>query len=210
LGVSFTDASTGTVVGEGGTILRTTDGGTTWVHQLSGTKNWLWGVSFTDANTGTAVGGSGIRRTTNGGTTWQSQSSETRNSLLDVSFTDANTGTAVGNFGTILRTTTGGVTWIEEDPQVDGQLPQNFALQQNYPNPFNPNTTIEYALPHTGYVALKVHNVLGEEVAILVSGDHAAGTFRTTWDASGMPSGVYFYRLTTGEYVQTKKMVLMR
>jgi hypothetical protein len=78
------------------------------------------------------------------------------------------------------------------------------------PNPFNPSTTIEYALPHAGLVTLKVYNVLGEEVAVLITGDHAAGTFKATWDASDMPSGVYFYRLTAGEYVQTKKAVLMR
>jgi predicted outer membrane repeat protein len=89
-------------------------------------------------------------------------------------------------------------------------IPTEYALSQNYPNPFNPSTTIEYALPHAGFVTLKVYNVLGEEVASLIAGDHAAGTFKTTWDASNMPSGVYFYRLTAGEYVQTKKMILMR
>ena len=89
-------------------------------------------------------------------------------------------------------------------------IPKRHSLSQNYPNPFNPSTTIEYALPHSGYVTLKVYSVLGEEVASLISGDHAAGRFKATWDASDMPSGVYFYRLTAGEYVQTKKAVLMR
>ena len=93
---------------------------------------------------------------------------------------------------------------------ASGEIPTAFALEQNYPNPFNPSTTIEYALPHAGYATLRVYNVLGEEVAMLVDGEPAAGTFKTEWDASDLPSGVYFYRLTTGEYVQTKKMVLMR
>ena len=80
-----------------GTILRTTNGGTTWTSQTSGTTNYLYGVSFTDANTGTAVGDYGtILRTTNGGTTWTSQTSGTTDDLYGVSFTDANTGTAVG------------------------------------------------------------------------------------------------------------------
>ena len=105
-GVSFTDANTGTVVGQSGTILRTTDGGVTWVAQTSGTTAWLIGVSFTDANNGTAVGTFGtIVRTTDGGATWVAQTSGTRNWLIGVSFTDANTGTAVGFEGTILRTT---------------------------------------------------------------------------------------------------------
>ena len=90
------------------------------------------------------------------------------------------------------------------------RVPDDCTLSQNYPNPFNPSTTIEFALPHSGFVTLKVYSVLGEDVATLVAGNHTAGTFTTTWDASGMPSGVYFYRLSVGEYVQTRKMVLMR
>ena len=94
------------------------------------------------------------------------------------------------------------VFWRFTAPQLD--------QWQHTPNSFNPSTTIEFAQPHAGYVTLIVYNVLGEEVANLITGDHAAGTFKATWDASGLPSGVYFYRLTSGEYVQTKKMVLMR
>ena len=89
-------------------------------------------------------------------------------------------------------------------------VPGTFALAQNYPNPFNPTTTIEYALPHAGYATLKLYNVLGEEVATLVEGQQSAGTFKAKWDASDVPSGVYFYRLTAGQHVQTRKMLLMR
>jgi hypothetical protein len=89
-------------------------------------------------------------------------------------------------------------------------VPEAYRLSQNYPNPFNPSTTIKFALPHAGPVTLRVYNVLGEEVVTLISGEHPAGTFEASWDASGLPSGVYFYRLTAGEYIQTKKMVLMK
>ena len=65
-------------------------------------------------------------------------------------------------------------------------------------------------MPRASHVTLKVYNLLGEEAATLVNGSHAAGTFTATWDASGMPSGVYFYRLSTGEHVRTRKMLLMR
>jgi hypothetical protein len=95
-------------------------------------------------------------------------------------------------------------------PNEVGPVPAAYSLHQNYPNPFNPSTTLEYALPRAGYVTLKVYNVLGEEVAILIAGDYPAGTFKATWDASGLPSGVYFYRLTAGEFVQTKKAVLTK
>ena len=103
----------GTAVGHLGVILRTTDGGATWVSQTSGTTWNLIGVSFTDVNTGTIVGQNGtILRTTDGGATWTGQISGTTDLLMAVSFTDVNTGTVVGANGTILRTTDGGATWV--------------------------------------------------------------------------------------------------
>jgi photosystem II stability/assembly factor-like uncharacterized protein len=115
LSVSFVDADTGFIVGGSGTILHTTNGGTEWISQLSGTMNWLRGISAASANIATAVGDSGtILRTNNGGSTWTSQSSGTAHSLRAVSFSDANTGTVVGDSGTILRTTNGGTTWMNQ------------------------------------------------------------------------------------------------
>ncbi len=122
-GVSFVDANTGTAVGGSRTlppftpavILRTTDGSATWTPQQSGTSVPLNAVFFVDANTGTAVGGTAemggrqvILRTTDAGAHWRPQFSPTNNFLRGVSCVDANTCTAVGNFGTILRTNTGG------------------------------------------------------------------------------------------------------
>jgi photosystem II stability/assembly factor-like uncharacterized protein len=216
--VAFTDNDTGTVVGTEGTILRTTDGGITWVSQSSGTSVMLKGVSFTDANRGTVVGGMGyggdwggvILRTTDGGETWLNQWNDETPGFFDVCFTEAYKGTVVGSDGTILRTRTGGVTSVNEDSRADREAPKDFLVEQNYPNPFNPGTTIEFTLPHAGFVTLKVYNVAGQEVATLLEGNHAAGIIKTTWDASGLPSGAYFYRLTAGEYVQTKKAVLMK
>jgi hypothetical protein len=101
----------------------------------------------------------------------------------------------------------GGVVSVDENST---HPIETFSLSQCYPNPFNPSTTIEFSLPHADYVTLKVYNVLGEEVALLIEGDHALGTFKVTWDASGLPSDVYFYRLTAGEHAQTKKMVLLK
>src|SRR5436309_281526 len=107
-GASFVDANTGTVVGEHGTIVRTTDGGNSWTIQASGTTQTLWAVSFTDVTNGTAVGEGGtILRTTDGGDHWASQPSGTTLQCRGVWFTDSNNGTAVGESGTILRTTDG-------------------------------------------------------------------------------------------------------
>lgn len=88
--------------------------------------------------------------------------------------------------------------------------PSSFLLHQNYPNPFNPNTVITYELPATAQVSLKVYDVLGREVATLVSDRQSAGRYEVKWDASGLPSGVYFYRLSAGTFVHVKKMLLMK
>jgi hypothetical protein len=90
------------------------------------------------------------------------------------------------------------------------EAPSTFRLYDNYPNPFNPSTTIEFTLPHAGFATLKVYNILGEEVATLIAKEHPAGTFKTAWDASRVSSGTYLYRLTAGNLVQTKRMLLVR
>ncbi|MBI5463408.1 MAG: T9SS type A sorting domain-containing protein, partial [Ignavibacteriales bacterium] len=208
-GVSFTDVNTGTAVGSAGTILRTTDGGASWTSQTSGTTNELRSVSFTDANTGTAVGfGGTILRTTDGGLNWTNQTSKTSNHLSGVSFTDASTGTAVGSGGTILRTTTGGVTWVEDKKR--GEIPQEYTLSQNYPNPFNPTTTIGFRTQVSGFTSLKVYDVLGKEIATLVNEQMSAGNYSATWNAQNVSSGMYFYRLHSGNVVETKRMLLLK
>ena len=88
--------------------------------------------------------------------------------------------------------------------------PEHHRLAQNYPNPFRTTTTIEYALAHTGFVSLNVYNLLGEKVASLVAERQDAGLYRVAWDATGMPSGIYSYRLLAGTQSQTKRLVLIR
>ncbi len=89
-------------------------------------------------------------------------------------------------------------------------FPEEFKLNQNYPNPFNPSTTIEFALPKSAFVALKVYNLLGEEVATLVAEHRSAGIYKIDWDAKNLASGMYLYRLEAGDFVQTKKLIVMR
>ena len=93
--------------------------------------------------------------------------------------------------------------------EVDA-APVSFSLEQNYPNPFNPSTTIRYAIPNGGLVTLKVYDILGREVATLVNEEKPAGTYQVSFDASSLSSGIYFYRLKSGEFEQTKKFVLMK
>jgi hypothetical protein len=92
----------------------------------------------------------------------------------------------------------------------DGALPKAFALKQNYPNPFNPTTVVSYQLSAIGDVKLTIVNTLGQVVETLVSGPQVAGNHTVRWDASGRPSGVYYYRLQAGEFKGIKKMILLR
>ena len=89
-------------------------------------------------------------------------------------------------------------------------LPISYALEQNYPNPFNPSTTIRYGMPHKSAVQLTVFNTLGQQVATLVQGEQEAGYHEVRFDGSGLSSGVYFYRLQAGDFVQTRKLLLIR
>ncbi|HUV29704.1 MAG TPA: T9SS type A sorting domain-containing protein [Acidobacteriota bacterium] len=92
----------------------------------------------------------------------------------------------------------------------DRQLPTTFALEQNHPNPFNPTTNVSFGLPVASEVRLRVYNTLGQQVATLVDGRLEAGVHTVAWDASHVASGVYLYRLEAGDFVQTKKMVLLK
>jgi hypothetical protein len=91
---------------------------------------------------------------------------------------------------------------------ITNTAPIAFSLEQNYPNPFNPSTTIEFSIPSSDYVVLKVYNTLGAEVATLVAENLLAGRHKIVWDAKGMASGIYFYRLQAANLVQTRKLVL--
>ncbi len=99
---------------------------------------------------------------------------------------------------------------VEEEVNSN-QLPvSSYQLEQNYPNPFNPSTTIRFSLPHASLITLKVFNLSGQEVATLLDEQREAGMHTVRWNANGLPSGVYFYRLQVGEFEETRKLVLMR
>jgi photosystem II stability/assembly factor-like uncharacterized protein len=218
-----------------GTILRTTDGGDSWNVQMSGMLGALNGISFADGNTGIAVGGETenyavagagkslyglVCRTTDGGITWVVWRSEGTPHLHDVSFKGPYNGVAVGAGGTILRTSTGGVTWVKDGGSRALGIPTECVLDQNCPNPFNPTTTIRFTI--AGVVALSgsegpatkvrliVYDLLGREVAVLIDEQKAPGRYQVAFDGSKFSSGVYFYRLNAGDYVETKRMVLVR
>ncbi|MEJ2196738.1 MAG: T9SS type A sorting domain-containing protein [Ignavibacteriaceae bacterium] len=113
----------------------------------------------------------------------------------------------------------GGIAFIDDlelsvisdiESSTADEIPDNFELSQNYPNPFNPSTTLKYSVPKFSNVVIKVFDILGNEIQTLVNKEKATGTYELTWYAEGFPSGVYFYRLQAGDFVETKKMILMK
>ena len=207
--IYFFDCDTGFAVGKNGAIFKSTDGGSTWSLQTSGTSNNLCSVFFTDHQTGWAVGIAGtILQTSDGGANWIPQISGTSNLLFSVNFTDDTTGWVVGANGTILKTTTGGITSIDEIQCCKTTIPQNFDLLQNYPNPFNLSTNIKYSLKKSNHVSLKIYNLLGQKIKILVDEYQTAGVHEICWIKKELPSGIYFYNIKSGEYSATKKLIL--
>jgi hypothetical protein len=102
------------------------------------------------------------------------------------------------------------VVALSEVPSSQPNVPNTYALNQNYPNPFNPSTEISFDLPEPAHVTLTIYNVLGQEIETLVDREMEAGTQTVTWNAGAYSSGVYFYRLTTDKFTDTKKMLLLK
>jgi hypothetical protein len=108
-----------------------------------------------------------------------------------------------------------GAAWVfaRNEVGVEEQsvkIPQQFNLGQNHPNPFNPSTTIRYELPKSSEVRLSVYDILGREVSVLVNERRDAGVHEVKFDGSNLASGVYFYRLQTGDYVASKRMLVLK
>jgi endoglucanase len=153
---------------------------------------------------------------TNTAITWTSSNE----AVATVSSTGLVTGISAGN-ATITVTTQNigktatclvtvlNVTGVDLSATVK-ELPKSFSLKQNYPNPFNPSTTISFDLPKKSFVSLIIFDVLGREMAKILSEEMSAGTYTQQWSANGLPSGIYFYRLQTDNFIGTKKLILLR
>ena len=155
-------------------------------------------------------------RTTNGGLNWQGISLPGYiYSLEDISFVDMQTGNLVGSNGKIFKTTNGGPVGLISDPF---EIASDYSLSQNYPNPFNPSTKIKFAIPNFPLtkgdrgmsIRLTIYDLLGREVTTLVNEQLKPGTYEVEWDGTNYPSGVYFYKLTSDFFNETKRMVLIK
>lgn len=106
--------------------------------------------------------------------------------------------------------TMGNHTFTTDVNDLPGSTPVAYALEQNFPNPFNPSTKINYSIPTEGFVTLDVYNSIGQKVANLVSESKTAGTYTINFDASNLTSGIYFYKISSGNFTETKKMILLK
>ena len=213
---------------------KTIDGGQTWSPRLYSFPYPVRAVKLINDTLGFAFGGNlyqeagGIYLTTDGGANWNldlNSSAEMFSYDVVKKSTDSldvwcvgSTGGGTGYTGKLYKTSKGNPVGIKEANNV---IPSVFKLYQNYPNPFNPSTKIKYEIPLSppllkgeseagGLVTLKVYDILGNEVAILVNEEKPAGEYEFEFNASKLSSGLYFYKLQLGNFVETKKMILLR
>jgi len=217
--VIFTSSDAALICGNNGTMLRSDNWGRTWSVLSSFTSQHLRSIdiNFGGSNYNVTVCGDNgtIYTSINGGGTWTNSSpfGETRH-FYGVCLNGIHKGTVVGEVGTgagnvgmMYNSNTNGMVGIVQSGTT---VPQKFSLNQNFPNPFNPTTKISFAMARSGPVMLTVFDMTGKEVATLVNTTLSAGNFEYTFDGSKLSSGVYFYRIITNDFVDTKKMSLLK
>jgi photosystem II stability/assembly factor-like uncharacterized protein len=151
-----------------------------------------------------------VKKSTNTGTNWSQMTTASIQGIIGVDL-HYNGGTdvcayALAQDGTVLKLNDQ-VIGIQP---VNSHVPKNYLLEQNYPNPFNPATNVKYSIPKSGYVTIKIYNTLGGLVSTLVNEHHAAGNYSVDFNSEGLSSGIYYYRISAGEFTDTKKMVLVK
>ena len=211
----FIDQNTGWASGYRHVILKTTDGGQNWITQNDqASAGGLYSICFINANTGWTVGdfysanGASSYYTTNGGTNWIITPGVTSGGrLTKVRFNTVPTGWIAGQYGRVFKTVnTGGLTGVSTQEIT----PFKYSLSQNYPNPFNPKTSIEFEIPQKEFVTLKVYNLLGKEIAVLANQTMESGRYNISFDASGISSGIYFYKIEAGDFRSIRKMTVIK
>lgn len=203
----FSDVNTGFAVDATGDVYKSTNSGVNWVQisSHSGTKNAI----ITNGIDIFMCGVSGqILKSTNSGVNWILQTTSTQSDFNAMQFVTPTTGFAVGENGAIYKTTNGG------EPigihSISSEIPESYTLSQNYPNPFNPVTNIEFSIPEAAFIRLTIYDITGRKVAEPVNQKLLPGSYNVDFNAEGFNSGVYFYRLTAGNYSLTKKMILVK
>jgi len=211
--LSFSQYAQGVYAGVSGTldedgVIYQSAGDSTWVKMNNGLTDssvQCLASSGTSLLAGTAQ--NGVFITSNGGEQWHPANLGLPTGNIHSLVIDGTTVYAGTYYGSVWRGDLSNIVAIRK--KNDATL-SNYFLFQNYPNPFNPSTEISYQLPSSSYVFLKVFDVLGREVKVLVNKQETAGSYSVNFDASNLPSGVYFYRLEAGTYSNTKKLLLLK
>ncbi len=211
------DNQTGVYIGENGTssnIYRTTNSGFNWSsvynmsYYYSKTMRWVSGTSNIYGNSEFET-----VRSIDDGNNWSIMTGEPTTNLISLDAVRINEGTIYA----LLVTSDRQVYKLIDTARVIGiekpntSIPKQSMLYQNYPNPFNPVTKIKFDLPKNEIVTIKIYDLLGREIAVLINNEYKiAGSYELEWNAANYPSGIYFYRLESGDFVSTKKMVLIK
>ena len=207
---SFINNNTGYVIGTTytkGILLKTTNKGIDW--SIIRTIPNRIGAVYALNNSTIYVGGylNYILCSTDAGLSWSNQYfSNTNEGMNSICFINDNTGFCCGMSGNVYITTNGGVR-VEN---ISTEVPSAYSLGQNFPNPFNPTTNIKFSIVNSGDVKLVVYDIQGREVQTLVNESLKPGTYEAAFDGSALNSGVYFYKLITGNFTETKKMLLIK
>jgi hypothetical protein len=207
----FVTASTGYITLDRGDMMKTLDGGVTWQDVNPYTNFDLLNLHFISPDSGIVVGRGGrILSTVDGGQHFTKNYSVTSKDLYSIHIINQNKAWITGEKGTLLTTSPGTELFTSINENHEGFLPQTISLKQNYPNPFNPTTTISYQIPDAAHVTIQVFNLMGQQVATLVNTKQQAGDHQVSFNATDLASGIYFYRINTDSYSQTKKMMLIK
>lgn len=204
-----TDLTTGT----GGLIWRSSNFGNNWFAQNSNTTLTLRSVEYSVNNTSRIYicgDGGTILKSTNSGNIFGFQNTPTSQNLNSIFFyLSDDRGYACGNNGTILKTNNGGGAIVTSIGSTS-QFPLEYSLSQNYPNPFNPETKIRFSLASANITAISVYDVTGKVKEVLLNRYLKSGEYEVTFNGSNFSSGVYFYKLTSGNFIKTGKMILAK
>jgi photosystem II stability/assembly factor-like uncharacterized protein len=191
----------------GSSYVKTTNTGTNWIYDTLGVFGVARAIDFRTPSEAWISIGDKFCVTKDTGNTFTSFYTTDSIRLNDLCFTDSLNGWAVGYNGAILK-------YVYSSTGIknlsDNSNPDKFTLYQNYPNPFNPVTKISYELRIKNYVLLKVYDLLGNEISTLINEQQNEGSYSVNFDGSSLSSGVYFYKLTSGNFEEVKKMLLIK
>lgn len=196
-----------TVVGANGTILTSTNSGETWNVTSSPTTEDLYYAHLGFASIICGANGTILKSTSSG--SWFRQATPVTDKLNTLFALGYQLYIALGDNGRVLKTTDGGGPPLAINI-ISNEVPAEYSLSQNYPNPFNPETNINFSLPVSGHVKITVYDITGSEIDVLVNENLNAGEYKTDFDASGLTSGVYIYKMETGTFTNVRKMILIK